>query len=308
MPGVADRVRIDLPEGLTARGATPDDVAHVLALVEAAEEHYDGTVEVDASDIEMDFARVGFDLARDCVLVFDGDEAVAWADVHRERAEADVRPSHHGRGIGSALVRWSEERARELGGTKVTQTVTDNNADARALLTGSGYAPSREAWVLEIAFDEPPPSQPMPLRIEIRAYTAGDAEATYRLIEDAFNEWEGRTPQTFEEWAVYIPRHQAFSPELSRLAFEGDALVGAALAFDYANAGEGWIQQVATAATHRGRGIARAVLSATFQAFYERGKARCGLSTDSRTGALGLYERVGMRVRQSYTTYAKPLA
>jgi hypothetical protein len=32
-----------------------------------------------------------------------------------------------------------------------------------------------------------------------------------------------------------------------------------------------------------------------------------GLSTDSRTGALGLYERVGMKVTRSYTHFAKEL-
>jgi hypothetical protein len=32
-----------------------------------------------------------------------------------------------------------------------------------------------------------------------------------------------------------------------------------------------------------------------------------GLSTDSRTGALTLYEKVGMTVRRSYMSYAKDL-
>jgi len=32
-----------------------------------------------------------------------------------------------------------------------------------------------------------------------------------------------------------------------------------------------------------------------------------GVSTDSRTGALGLYERVGMRVVRRYTRYTKHL-
>ena len=39
--------------------------------------------------------------ARDCLLVHDGDELVGWAEVHKHQAEADVRPSHRGRGIGS---------------------------------------------------------------------------------------------------------------------------------------------------------------------------------------------------------------
>jgi GNAT superfamily N-acetyltransferase len=105
-----------------------------------------------------------------------------------------------------------------------------------------------------------------------------------------------------------VIRHNAFAPEVSRLAFDGDELVGAALAFDYAETGEGWVQQLATKATHRHRGIARALLSVVFREFYERGKTKSGLSTESRTGALSVYERVGMSVRRSYTRYSKPLS
>jgi GNAT superfamily N-acetyltransferase len=298
---------LELPPGLTWRPATAEDAGAVLRLVEVAEEHYDGAVEVDPADIESDFARVGFDLPRDCVLVFDGDEAVAWSNVHRGRAEADVRPTHHGRGIGTTLLRWSETRVRELGGAKVSQTVTDNNGDAPPLFLANGYRADGTSWILQISFEDPPPEQARPEGISIRPYTETDAQAAYRLIDDAFNEWEGRTSIAFEEWRVYVIDHQAFSPELSRLAFEGEELVGASLAFDYATEEEGWIHQVATKATHRHRGIARALLYETFRAFYERGKANCGLSTDSRTGALSLYERVGMHVRRSYTRYAKPL-
>jgi mycothiol synthase len=122
------------------------------------------------------------------------------------------------------------------------------------------------------------------------------------LIDDAFSEWDDRDPMSFEEWRVFIIDHKAFSPRLSRLAFDGDELVGATLAFDYEIEEEGWIQQVATKATHRHRGIARALLHETFRAFSEEGH-----STESRTGALSLYEKVGMHVRRSYTKYSKPL-
>ena len=38
-----------------------------------------------------------------------------------------------------------------------------------------------------------------------------------------------------------------------------------------------------------------------------RGGTSCGLGTDSRTGARGLYERVGMRVRKTFGEYVKRL-
>jgi len=103
-----------------------------------------------------------------------------------------------------------------------------------------------------------------------------------------------------------VIRHKAFAPDASPLAFEGDELVGAVMSFDYRGP-KGWVHQVATKATHRHRGIARALLYEAFRAFHRRGKTSYGLGTDSRTGALSLYERVGMSVRSSYIRYKKEL-
>ena len=50
------------------------------------------------------------------------------------------------------------------------------------------------------------------------------------------------------------------------------------------------------------------MLLTAFGWFYEDGRRVAGVSTDSRTGALGLYEKVGMRVVRQYTRYTKPLS
>jgi GNAT superfamily N-acetyltransferase len=298
---------IDLPEGLSGRPATAADVDVLFELIGACELHEDGEVTIDREDVEMAFDRAGFDPAPDSVLLFDGAEAVAWAEVYQNRAEADVRPSHRGRGIGSSLLAWTEERARAHGEAKVSQTVTQANHGAAELFGANGYEPTRTAWVLSISFDDAPPPSVSPDGISIRPYEPDrDERAVYRLIDDAFSEWPGRDPISFEEWAPYVIRHKAFEPEASPLAFEGDELVGVVMSFDYGGT-EGWVHQVATKATHRHRGIARALLHEAFRAFHERGKTRCGLGTDSRTGALTLYERVGMSVRTSYTRFGKTL-
>jgi mycothiol synthase len=300
---------IELPEAFTQRAATAADVDAITELISACEAHDTGNVEIDRDDVVAGFGRDGFDPARDTILVHDGDALVAWAEVYRNRAEADVRPTHRGRGIGTLLLAWTEELARSHGEGKVSQTVTDANAGAAALFGARGYEPTRTAWLLEIRFDDASPPPPdLPDGISIRPYDpSGDELAVYRLIDDAFSEWEGRDPIPFEEWAPYVIRHPSFSPEMSPLAFDGDELVGAVLSFDYASLDEGWIHQLATKATYRHRGIARALLRTAFRAFQERGKRRTGLSTDSRTGALSLYERVGMSVRSSYTRFTRVL-
>lgn len=300
---------IDLPEGLVQRPASTGDVDALTELIGACELHDDGEIGIDRDDVAMGFTRAEYSPAEDSVLVFDGDELVAWAEVYQNRAESCVRPSHRGRGIGSILLAWTQERALAHGESKVSQTVTDANVAAAALFAARGYEPTRTAWVLGIDFADAPPLEPLPPDgISIRPYDPdGDEQAVYRLIDDAFSEWPGRDPIPFEEWAPYVIRHGSFSPALSPLAFDGDELVGAVMSFDYRGTDEGWIHQLATKASHRHRGIARAMLHAAFRSFFEQGKLRTGLSTDSRTGALTLYERVGMTVRSSYTRFTKRL-
>ncbi len=300
---------LHIPDGLTSRPATPDDIGTITELIAACELDLDGVAEIDPGDVEMSFGRAGYDPARDCVLVLDGAELVGWADIHGGRAEADVRPSHRGRGLGTALLAWTEWRALETGQAVADQVVGDANLPASELFRRSGYEPTETAWLLQIRFDDGPPPAPSPPEgITIRPFERGtDEPNVYRVVEDAFNEWPGRTPQSFDEWLTDFPSHPSFAPALSPLAFDGDELVGAIVYLDYPDSDEGWVQQLATKATHRHRGIARALLHQAFATAYTSGKPACGLSTNSSTGALSLYERVGMQVRRSYTRWSKTL-
>ena len=67
-----------------------------------------------------------------------------------------------------------------------------------------------------------------------------------------------------------------------------------------ASAGDdvGWVDWLAVLGSHRGRGIAPALLHRSFAAFAARGLRRVRLNVDAQnvTGATAVYERVGMRV------------
>ncbi len=298
---------LTLPPGLRARPASRDDVAAITALVAACEAADDGVAEIHADDIVNLFDRIEAE-GGEALVVEDDTGVVAWANRVAERAEADVQPIHRGRGIGTALLAWGEARARDAGLPRVRQTVTNGDTAATRLFEASGYVNSGSAWILEQALDEVAPVVQVPDGITIRPYRPSDARAVHRLIDDAFNEWAGREPVDFERWSGFVIAHPSFAPDASRLAFDGEELVGAALAFVYDGNDEGWIQQLATKATHRHRGIARALLQSEFAAFHAAGWRTAGLSTESRTGALSLYERVGMHVRRSYTWWVKDLA
>ena len=122
------------------------------------------------------------------------------------------------------------------------------------------------------------------------------------------DEWQQRR-KPYAEWARLTVGRTTFAPWASPLAFEGDRLVGAVLSLDTGDpdGGEGYVERVAVRRDHRDRGIARLLLREAFRAFYLQGRRSCVLWTHSDTGALALYERIGMTVRRSSTVYGKPL-
>jgi GNAT superfamily N-acetyltransferase len=71
---------------------------------------------------------------------------------------------------------------------------------------------------------------------------------------------------------------------------------------------EPFVDQLAVAREHRGRGLARALLQRAFAIGWSHGRRSCVLATDTRTGALGLYEHVGMRPRGTYLHFERDLA
>jgi len=306
-----DLVTIELPDGFTARPATTRDAPAIGDLIVACELADDGSVEMDEEDLVVGFGRVGFDPSADTAIVFDGDLLVGWAEVYRGRAEVQVLPTHRRGGLGTALLAWTEARALALGSAELGQTRTAADTDARELFLAAGYRPKWDSWILRIDLGGPKQitTTPAPPEgIQIRPYNPrSDERDSHRVWEGAMSALRGRAPEPFDVWASQTIAYPSFAPGLSRVAIDGDELVGTLLAYDVPDADEVWVGQVATAASHRRRGIAAAMLGEVFAAARDAGRARCGLSTDSRTGARALYERSGMRVVRTYVRYAKKL-
>lgn len=298
---------IRLPSGYTARALVSADAPLVHELVAACERHDDGEASIDLEDVVADWQRPSFDLVTQSVGVLVGDRLVAYAEVYRaRRAEAHVHPEHRGRGIGAALLRWTWDVARARGGALVGQTIPESLSDAVALFLRHGYERQHTSWVLELPEGAAIPAVPMPAGVRIRKFEPGrDERAAYQVIEDAFNEWPGRDPSSFEDWAAGTLRRPGFEPWQLQLAEEGGRVIGACSVV--VSGAVGWVQQIAVERAARGRGLGQALLGVAFTEARARGARRGELSTDSRTGALGLYQHVGMRVKRTYVHWAKPL-
>lgn len=298
-----------LPVGYGWRPLTPADLEAVYELEAAGEAFDDGQVEIDLSDLQGDWLRPDFHLDTMSVGVFDGTGLVAYATVFNCRAEALVHPSHRAIGLGSALMRWTWEVARFDGCRRVGQTVSENERAAAHLFESAGYQATHTSWILtlELGSGRRAPIV-LPAGYRFRAYRPEvDDHELFSLIDRAFDEWRepGSTPMTFENWVVWALHD--IDPALVIMVEHCGHLVGAVLGHDYGSDQEGWIEELAVAKEHRDLGLGRALLEACFSGFQERGHLLCGISTDSRTGALTLYEHLGMTVRKTYTHWSRQL-
>jgi GNAT superfamily N-acetyltransferase len=297
-----------LPDGFTSRPAEWGDLDAVAALVSVCERADLDKTLVTKEDIAAEWSQPNFDLGSDAIVLLLGGSLVAHAETFRTRGEVAIHPDVRGRGLGTWILEWIEERGRVKGEAKSRQTILDRNLGAAAMLRSHGYEVGYVSWVLEIELgEEPTPPKPPP-GVRLRKFVAGkDDQNLYRVIEDAFTEWPDREANSFEDWAAAFTLRPTFDPELVDLAEdEGGNIVGGSVGLEYEGEG-GWIQQLAVRSSHRNRGIARALLHQAFLTAWRRGKPTCGVSTDSRTGALGLYEQVGMHVTATATNFVKSL-
>jgi mycothiol synthase len=294
-----------LPHGLVARPLRDADLDAVVSMVNACELHDTGEVVLERADLVADAGADGFDPSADWIGVFDDERIVAWGILEqRHRLVTDVHPDARGRGVGAWLRTWSEERARAAGSAGVVQVVDDRREDVASMLTAAGYTPQGTSWILRMDHPDRPARPVPPPGIELRASRPDDEDAVLLLFERAFSEWPGRQPTSPATWRAMVTQREGYEPEDLIVALAEGIVVGGAFLID---ADEIWVDKLAVASAFRHRGIARALLQTAFERSFDRGYTWTALSTDSRTGAISLYERIGMRIHRSFTRYGRDL-
>ena len=298
--------RMDLPAGLSAAPYTAEALDAVFAVAAEQQQHDIGRVDVETADFEADWQRPSFDFATMTMGVYDGDRMVAFAElIGAGRGEAGVLPEYRRRGIGTALARWLEGAAREHGYPAIGGPVPQGS-DGDRLLEKLGYRVRWTSWVLALPEGTTIPERPLPAGYAIRAATPDDYEAVWNVVEDAFLEWSVRDRESFEDFLAVTVRRPGHEPWMLRVVTDPDGeVVGTAM---LVMAGEpvveGYIERLAVRKDQRGRGLGQALLVDAFDQGRQHGAPRSGLSTDSRTGALSLYEKVGMVVTDVWVNRA----
>jgi mycothiol synthase len=298
---------MNLPPGFTSRPATPDDLDDVVALIQAWEIAHFGETEAVRSMLQYEWAAAWFDLERDAELIYDDDGLlVAYAqhatpdDGERFEAYGPVRPGFEGRGLGSAIVDWSEDRTRARldpgSETRLWNSTPAEDVRATRLLEARGYTPIRTFRQMTIDLDPSFDSGTLPDGVAIRAFEAEvDGPAAFAVVNAAFVTHFGYFEETFEEWWAQQHSDETWDPSLGLVAERDGTIVG------YSNNGvidgTGYVFELGVDPQHQGRGIGRALLRRSFASFAARGirTGRLGVDTQNVTGAHELYRSVGMK-------------
>ncbi|WP_299053853.1 GNAT family N-acetyltransferase [uncultured Nocardioides sp.] len=305
---------VGLPDGHHHRPLRLEDADAVTAIVAAEEIAAIGVSEIETADVLADWQRPSHDLASLSLGVLDGDRLVAFAELTgADRVEVGVHPDAQGRGIGTALARWLRERARAAGSTVIGMPAPEGSTADR-FMAAQGYRVRWSSWILDLPPGATIPDRPLPHgHVLVDAADETLVRAACTVLEDAFLEWSDRERQSLADFTSETLGRQGAAPWNLRVLLDAD---GEAVGATHVTLGglddpdgepEAHVHRVGVRRDRRGLGLGQALLVDAFALGRAHGAVRSSLSTDSRTGALGLYEKVGMRVTSTWVNRAVDL-
>lgn len=321
----------DATSGLSVRpvrfgtdGVDPVDLATVVELVTATDVAIVGVPDTGAADVAGMLAMPTLDRAA-TFLAHHGDTAVGFGLIEDDATARDTfidlyappgphRAAVHELGLVRGFDAARGHRATTPGARTVRAGAWIDDTDLGAALEAHGLAPVRQFHRMSIESSSPAiPADlpPLPDGVEI---VVSDDEATRRRICDVDNEafvdhWHF-TPRPYDEWWSQWETSPARDPSgWWLLTVDGEDAAICLLDDSRADVGDGYVAILGVRRQFRGRGLAQLLLRRSFVHYRDLGRARTqlGVDAESLTGAVRLYEGVGMTRVRSVQTYAVEL-
>jgi ribosomal protein S18 acetylase RimI-like enzyme len=233
---------------------------------------------------------------------------VMWNRIH---VHGSVHPAARGQGLGRTLLGWAEVRSSSVfEASDASQralpdvlTVHANEASTgrAGLQDRSGYRLVR--WYSDMLRSLAEPLPPTSLRGGDRFVGwSRERDAAFHAADvEAFGDHWGSAPWSAEAWRHEYADDDGFRPDLTVGVEHDGEIVGYVMVASYGGIEDddgrpvAWLARLGTRRDHRGRGIGAAAITRALGLAREAGFATAGLDvdTDSVTGALRIYERLG---------------
>ncbi|GAB1422500.1 hypothetical protein MASR2M15_27340 [Anaerolineales bacterium] len=283
------------------------------------------------SDVYAYWEQVGMDYRRDGLLIRDEeDRLIASISVENfspyvnPNVEFYLLPDLFDTTLPTILMEWLddyfEHALKQVDPALSVRASSMNMVDYEGwlqLFRARGFIPCRYAQEMQILFDQqaPPGPSDFPAGIEIRPFeNLEQGHLVWETLREAFRDYSGFVGTDPEEsFQRFRQSFEAdtFSPEHYLIAWEGDEIVGVITNMPHSavDSDLAWIAHLGVRWDWRKRGIGLALLQSSLAHWYEQGKKGVALrvDTDHLNGALGLYERAGMQVRQRFVLLEKEL-
>ncbi len=234
-----------------------------------------------------------------------------------------LRPEWRRKGIGRAMLRYTESRARlhaqanPMGRPSLLQVYAEDTAyNKNALLVNEGYTPIRYTFFMQRKDLHDLPVAPLPVGLELRPARPEHMRAIWEAKEKAFQDHWGHAvgnDADYERW-LNDPTNDS---SLWQIAWDIASDQVAGVSINVINADDnasynflrGLVSSLGVRRRWRGRGLGRALLVNSMKALCERGmtEAVLGVDTENPTGVLKLYERVGFRAINKDVIFRKAL-
>jgi len=235
-----------------------------------------------------------------------------------------VTPAWRRKGIGRVMLRWIENRLREIGAQHPSGQpqlfqayVTQHQTGMSRMLEREGYQPVRYAFEMLRPTLDNISDFPLPTGIEVRQVLPEHYRSIWEAdIEASRDNW-GFGPQIEEMYQGWLNNKTIFQPHLWEVAWDiaTDQVAGQVRAFivqaenEKHNRRRGYTEFISVGRRWRKQGLARALIARSLRRQREEGMTESALAVDSEndSGATRLYEACGFRVVRRDTFYRKPL-
>jgi mycothiol synthase len=324
-----DTVRV--PEGLAVRHMrAPDDYRQMNAIANAVRESQGQAFYTTDEQFAVFYDNLADSDPKRDVFVAERDGRIvgygraAW---HQEEAGRIyevipfIDPTVAGAQSFVAMVEVLERRLREiaarhppLGSRQFESFGGDSAPEREELLKSRGYEPVRHYYsMVRPTLDDL--DAPLPSGLEIREVQPEQLAQIWAADQEAFrDEWSYR-PGTDADYQRFLTDPVTSDTSLWRVAWDGDEVAGQVRSFINPAENErfgrkrGYTEYISVRRPWRRRGLARALIAASFPLLRARGMTEAGLGVDTEnpSGALRVYESCGFVPVSRSTTYRKPL-
>ena len=194
-----------------------------------------------------------------------------------------VDPAWARRGIGSVLLATLEARAGQMAADQpnvahnLQAEANDTAVGHAALLEAAGYSPVRYSYTMLRPNLDDQLDAPLPAGLEIREVRPDHLRAIWETEVEALRDHWGATEPTEAAYQTFLTDASREETALWRVAWDGDQIAGQVRSFISAEGNRrdgvrrGWVERIMVRRPWRHRGVARALMAASFPLLRARG-------------------------------------